>query len=99
MDPSAVLVLSASNRVRAANLGEAALNNELVAFNLLPNTGPHPPFSRGGVTKKARDLLPGHERSRLDSPLRSHAHLLLGARDPGSSPFRNNDPKNGAGSG
>ena len=31
-----VQVLSASNRVRVANLREPTLNNELVAFHLLP---------------------------------------------------------------
>lgn len=53
MDRSAVQLLSASNRVRAANLGEPSSDNELVAFHLLPNAEVHQPFSRGSQKRHA----------------------------------------------
>ena len=87
MDPLAVLVLSASNGVRAANLGEAALNNQLVAFNLLPNTETHPPFSRRSRRRHAtsfpatngRVLIPHFARTHTFSSGReTHGSLHLG---------------------
>jgi hypothetical protein len=82
---STVRILSASNRVRVANL-------ELVAFHLLPNTETHSPFS-SRFTKNARDPVSGQAHY---YPFRSHTHLHLGVcetQHTRSSPFRNNVPR------
>jgi len=66
MEPLAVLVFSASNRVRAANLGEAALRSR-----------EYPP--RGSVLYSGRDT-PSSHSSNVHGPTESYAAVTDSAR-------------------